>query len=144
MGHVCRCDIYICESVFSKVPMPRAGADKKFWRHRRGSQQSLWKLELTDLLSLSLAGVTMSGYLSWASSLASGGLLPSSAGSATGRSVSCSLPFTSRTCTVCGKFLPLTGCCTGVCTCFWAWYRWVQDKGTVPIILALSLLPQTC
>lgn len=42
--------------------------------------------------------------LSWASSLASGGLWLSSAGSATKPSVSCSPPFTSPTCTVCGIF----------------------------------------
>lgn len=40
--------------------------------------------------------------LSWASSPASGGLSPSSAGSVTELSVSCSHPFTSRTCIVCG------------------------------------------
>nr|KAF6314090.1 alkaline ceramidase 2 [Myotis myotis] len=52
-----------------------------------------------SLLSL---GVTTCVYLSWASSRASGGPWPSSAGSVTEPSVSCCRPSTSPTCTACG------------------------------------------
>lgn len=56
-----------------------------------------------ELPSGSRAGVTTCVYLSWVSSRASGGLSPSSAGSATEPSVSCCHLFTFPTCTVCGK-----------------------------------------
>lgn len=72
-----------------------------------GSQQTLWQPEVTR--SLCLAGVTISACLSWASSLASGGLSPSSAGSVTESSVSCCPLCTSRTCTACGELLPWGG-----------------------------------
>lgn len=49
------------------------------------------------------AGATTCVFLSWASSRASGGPWPSSAGSVTGPSVSCYLPSTSPTCTACGE-----------------------------------------
>ena len=56
-----------------------------------------------ELFSASLAGVTTCVFLSWASSPASGGPSPSSAGSLTGPSVSCCRPSTSPTCIVCGE-----------------------------------------
>ena len=49
------------------------------------------------------AGVTTCVFLSWASSQASGGPSPSSAGSVTGPSVSCCHPSTFPTCTACGE-----------------------------------------
>lgn len=72
-----------------------------------GSQQTLRQPELT--LPLRLAGVTISACLSWASSPASGGPSPSSAGSVTESSVSCYPLCTSRTCTACGELLPWGG-----------------------------------
>lgn len=33
---VCTRDIYTCVAVFGKTPMPRAGAEDKLWRYRRG------------------------------------------------------------------------------------------------------------
>lgn len=56
-----------------------------------------------EQFSVSLAGVTTYVFLSWASSPASGGPSPSSAGSLTGPSVSCCRPSTSPICTVCGE-----------------------------------------
>lgn len=60
-----------------------------------------------ELLFGSHAGVTTCVCLSWASSRASGGPSPSSAGSVTEPSVSCCRPSTFPTCTVCGKPLPV-------------------------------------
>lgn len=68
-----------------------------------------------EFLSGSCAGVTTCVSLSWASSRASGGPSPSSAGSVTEPSVSCCRPSTFPTCTVCGKAL-LVG-------------SWLQDRG---------------
>lgn len=77
-----------------------------------------------ELLSGSHAGVTTCVCLSWASSRASGGPSPFSAGSVTEPSVSCCRPSTFPTCTVCGKPLPMRS---------WLHYRALHARlGCIP------------
>lgn len=80
------------------IPVPRGWGDV---RKQTSGQGGGRKPGL--MASGSRAGVTTCVCLSWASSPASGGPWPSSAGSVTEPSVSCCRPSTSPTCTACGK-----------------------------------------
>lgn len=83
------------------IPVPRGWGDV---RNQTSGQGGGRKPGL--MASGSRAGVTTCVCLSWASSQASGGPWPSSAGSATEPSASCCRPSTSPTCTACGKPCP--------------------------------------
>lgn len=83
------------------IPVPRGWGDV---RNQTSGQGGGRKPGL--MASGSRAGVTTCVCLSWASSRASGGPWPSSAGSATEPSASCCRPSTSPTCTACGKPCP--------------------------------------
>lgn len=90
--------------------------------------------------------------LSWASSLASGGLWLSSAGSATEPSVSCCPPFTFPTCTACGtssSALPRTwaACASPTSTLPQRYLNKVQSSDSGPArngLLSVSPMCPSC